>query len=80
MAMCSQHDKVKILFIYLLKDLFDRLSIPQVVRENIPIIEDKNGILAIPSDIYGFPRLQRDDLPDGSADVEIRFFVHGDFV
>lgn len=26
MAMCSQHDKVKILFIYLLKDLFDRVS------------------------------------------------------
>jgi tRNA(Ile)-lysidine synthase len=64
----------------LLKDLYDRLSIPQVVRENIPIIEDKNGILALPSDIYGFPRLQRAGMPEGAADVEIRFFVHGDFV
>lgn len=64
----------------LLKELYDRLSIPQVVRANIPIIEDKSGILALPSDMFGFPRLQREDMTEGVADVEIRFFVHGDFV
>ena len=64
----------------LVKSLYDRYSIPQVVRDNIPIIEDKGGILALPSDIFGFPRLQREGLSSEGAAFEIEFFAHGDFV
>ncbi|MFP4534097.1 MAG: tRNA lysidine(34) synthetase TilS [Spirochaetaceae bacterium] len=64
----------------LLKSLYDRYAVPRVVRENIPIIEDKGGILALPSDMFGFPRLMREGLPSGNEALEIEFLVHGDFV
>lgn len=67
----------------LIHSLYDRISLPQVVRENVPIIEDRNGILALPADLFGFPRLLRDGIEeggDGGQALSIRFFAHGDFV
>lgn len=63
-----------------LHSLYDRLALPQVVRENIPIIEDRNGILALPADLFGAPRLLREGVTEGDGALAIRFFAHGDFV